>query len=138
MLKVFSGTYTEYKKRTARPYSPFQKLPFLFIACAAQPELPPRQKTHSRNQRQQIPKKLNALERDSRPGARKALQRSKFANPRRPRQKRRNWQKLQKQKEDWSPFCEGKLCNQLGRTAVKSLRSRDEALSDDILILRSG
>jgi len=84
MLKVFSGTYSEYKIAQSAAVQPVPETAVpVPEPAAAQPEVAPAgRKTLSRNQRQQIQKKLDALEERIHALEREsALHEAKLANP---------------------------------------------------------
>jgi ATP-binding cassette subfamily F protein 3 len=84
MLKVFSGTYSEYKISQSAAAQPAQEAAVLTPTPTAAPaeNAPAVRKTLSRNQRQQIQKKLNALEARIRAlEAESALHEAQLANP---------------------------------------------------------
>lgn len=84
ILKVFSGTYSEYKIAQSAAVQPVPETAVpVPEPAAAQPEVAPAgRKTLSRNQRQQIQKKLDALEERIHALEREsALHEAKLANP---------------------------------------------------------
>ncbi|HOA22029.1 MAG TPA: ABC-F family ATP-binding cassette domain-containing protein [Anaerolineaceae bacterium] len=84
MLKVFSGTYSEYKISQSAAAQPAQEAAVLTPTPTAAPaeNAPAVRKTLSRNQRQQIQKKLDALENRIHALEREsALHEAKLANP---------------------------------------------------------